>query len=93
MASDCASSKLLSVFLVVFNNTTETKNDTVAAAITDIITPSIEVFGVTANMAIIEPGEAGELKPEPKRVRVNTPVIPPKIMAIINLGFINTYGK
>lgn len=46
---------------------------------------------------VYEPGnplaDAGETRPPPRIVSVNTPVIPPRMTARIRRGFISTYGK
>ncbi len=77
----------------VFNRNEATTKVTAQAATTEASTPRTEPLGVISKTAKIEPGDAGETRPAWKTVRVNTPVIPPAIIARISLGFISTYGK
>ena len=64
--------------------------DTAQEITTDKITPIKEAFGVIANTAMMEPGEAGARKPALNNTKVNTPDIPPAITASNKRGFINT---
>ena len=46
-------------------------------------------LGVTASIAIIEPGAGTAISPPFNIKVVNTPLMPPIIKAIINIGFIS----
>ena len=82
-----------SSFLSSLSRKEATRNDTVAARTTDSVTPMKLLGGTAAQTAMIEPGDAGERRPEPKTTFVATPVMPPRITAATSLGFISTYGK
>ncbi|MNP67220.1 hypothetical protein D3C76_1630230 [compost metagenome] len=79
--------------LLVFSRMAETTKETAMAAQIAAMLAKYAPFGVMASTARIEPGEAGETRPPPRIVSVNTPVIPPRITARIRRGFISTYGK
>ena len=79
--------------LLVFSRIEETTNETAIAAQMAAMFAKYAPFGVIASTARIEPGEAGDTRPPPSTLRVNTPVIPPRITARIRRGFISTYGK
>ena len=64
--------------------------ETAVATATESNTPTIEADGVIANTAMIEPGEAGAIKPALNNTKVNTPDAPPAITASNKRGFINT---
>ena len=76
-----------------FSNIEAVRKETSVEARIDSTTPIIEAFGVISSTAKIEPGEAGETRPALNRVRVKTPVMPPRITASSRRGFISTYGK
>ena len=75
--------------------TAATKNETAAAARTPrkTVTCGQIPFGAMASMAMIDPGDAGDVNAEPRIELVKVPVTPPAITARKSAGFIMTYGK
>ncbi len=67
-----------------------TRKETPAAATTEAVTPSRLFGGAAAHTAMIDPGEAGERRPEPKTRLVAMPVMPPAMTARISFGFAST---
>ncbi len=70
-----------------------TRKETVAARITESVTPNRLPGGAAIQIAMMEPGDAGERSPELNSTFVATPVMPPRMQARTSLGFIRTYGK
>ena len=50
-------------------------------------------FGVMARTARMEPGDAGAIRPPPRRFSVKTPDMPPAMTARTRTGFMRIYGK
>ena len=44
-------------------------------------------------MAMADPGEAADTRPDPKMELVMTPAMPPAMRPMMVTGFIRTYGK
>ncbi len=68
-------------------------NEIPVAIATPIMVKNILLSGVIARKAIIEPGEAGPMRPHPVRENQAIAQKLPTIGAMITLGFIKTYGK
>ena len=74
----------------LLTNGAATINDTAVATKTPTNIPKTPPFGAKAISANILPGDAVATNPAPNIEKVNTPDAPPKIAAIIKIGFINT---
>src|SRR5699024_4956633 len=69
------------------------KNDTTVAISTEIIIFIWSPGAAIDMIAIIDPGDAADLRPVFNNTFVNTPAKPPAITAKSRYGFIRTYGK
>ena len=91
--SEVTSSSSLNFLLAFLTNGAATTNDTAVEARTPAKTPINPPFGANAIKANILPGDGIATSPALKIENINIPAALPTIGAIINTGFINTYGK
>jgi len=64
-----------------------------AASTTPAITPKYPPLGVTAMTAMMLPGDGVAVRPAPVMLKMNTPVAPPAMAAMISRGAARMYGK